>query len=69
MGETTPTDAPRSQQGIFVAGVVVLAVAVAGALYFLLQLEIPTVLAVVVGLLVAALAIGRFYVVAKHQLF
>lgn len=69
MSGTTPTDAPRSQQGIFVVGVVVLAVAVAGALYFLLQLEIPTVLAVVVGLLVAALAVGRFYLVTKHQLF
>lgn len=69
MSETTPTDAPRSQQGVFIAGVIVLAVAVAGALYFFLQLEMPTVFAIVVGLLIAALAVGRFYLVAKHQLF
>lgn len=69
MSETTPADAPRSQQAIFIAGAVVLAVAIAGALYFLLQMDMPTVFAIVVGLLIAALAIGRFYVVAKHQLF
>ncbi|MDH5021822.1 hypothetical protein [Halobacterium rubrum] len=69
MSKTTFTDAPRSQQGIFIAGLIVLAAAVAGALYFVLQLEMPTVFAIVVGLLFAALAIGRFYLVAKHQLF
>lgn len=68
MSETTPADAPLSQQAIFIAGAVVLAVAVAGALYFFLQLELPTVFAIIVGLLIAALAIGRFYLVAKHQL-
>lgn len=69
MSETTPAGAPRSQQAIFIAGVVVLAVAVAGALYFLLQMDMPTVFAIVVSILIAALAIGRFYLVAKHQLF
>ncbi|MCY4730613.1 hypothetical protein KY092_08585 [Natronomonas gomsonensis] len=69
MSKTTFTDAPRSQQGIFIAGLIVLAAAVAGVLYFTLQLEMPTVFAIVVGLLLAALAIGRFYLVAKHQLF
>lgn len=69
MSEITPTNAPRSQQEIFIAGLVVLAVAVAGTLYFLFQLEIPTVLAVVVGLFIAAIAVGRFYLVAKYQLF
>ena len=69
MSKTTFTDAPRSQQGIFIAGLIVLAAAVAGALYFVLQIEMPTVFAIVVGLLYAALAIGRFYLVAKHQSF
>ena len=69
MSKSTLTDAPRSQQGIFVVGLLVLTVAIAGALYFLLQLEMPTIFAIVVGLLIAALAIGRFYLVAKHQLF
>ncbi|MCD2200971.1 hypothetical protein LPA44_13860 [Halobacterium sp. KA-4] len=69
MSETTPADSPRSQQAIFIAGAVVLAVAVVGSLYFLLQMDMPTVFAIVVGLLIAALAIGRFYLVAKHQLF
>lgn len=61
MNETSSTDTPKTQQGIFIAGVVILAVAVAGALYFLLRLDMPTVFAVVVGLLIAAFAIGRFY--------
>ena len=69
MNKTTLTDRPRSQQGIFIAGLIVLAVSVAGTLYFFFQLEIPTVFAIVVGLLIAALAIGRFYIVAKNQLF
>jgi tetrahydromethanopterin S-methyltransferase subunit E len=69
MSKTTLTDAPRSQQGIFIVGLIVLAAAVAAALYFLLQLDMPTIFAIVVGLLIAALAIGRFYLVAKHQLF
>ena len=69
MSKTTLTDAPRDQLGIFVAGLIVVVVAVAGALYYLFQLEIPTVLAIVVGLLIAALAIGRFYLVTVHQLF
>lgn len=69
MGETRLTNAPRSQLGIFIAGVVVLAVAVGGALYFLLQVELPTVLAAVVGLFIVAIAVGRFYLVSKHQLF
>lgn len=59
----------RSRWTIFLVGGVILCVAVAGALYFLFQLEMPTVFAVIVGLLVAALAVGRFYLVAKHQLF
>lgn len=69
MGKRTPTDAPRRQQGIFIAGAVVLAIAVAGALYFVLQVDMPTVLAIIVGLFIAAFAVGRFYLVAKHQLF
>jgi hypothetical protein len=69
VSETTPTDALRSQQGIFIAGLGVLAVAVAGALYFLFQLEMPTVLAVNVGLFIATVAVGQFYLVAKYQLF
>ena len=69
MGETTPADAPRNQQAIFIAGMVMLAIAVAGSLYFLLQLEMPTVFAIVVGLLIIALTVGRFYLVAKHEIF
>ena len=69
MTETNLTDAPRSQRGIFVAGLLVLAVAVAGTLYLLLQGEMPTVLAVVIGLFIAAFAIGRFYLVATRQFF
>ena len=69
MSKPILTDVPRSQQGIFIVGLIVLAAAVTGALYFLLQLDMPTVFAIVVGLLFAVLAIGRFYLVAKHQLF
>jgi hypothetical protein len=63
------TDAPRRQQGIFIAGLLALAVALAGALYFLVQLDLPAVLAIVVGFLVAAVAIGRFYLVVTQELF
>ncbi|GAA5063010.1 hypothetical protein ACFFQF_33540 [Haladaptatus pallidirubidus] len=63
------TNTPQSQLAIVITGGVILTVAVAGALYFLVQLEMPILLAVVIGLIVAALAIGRFYLVTKHQLF
>lgn len=69
MSKTEHTNTPWSQWTIFIVGGVMLAVALAGALYFFVQLEMPTVLAVVVGLLVAAFAVGRFYLVSKHQLF
>lgn len=69
MSETAPTNVPRSQQGLFIVGLVTLAVAVAGALYFLFQVEMPTVIAVVVGLFITAIAVGRFYLVAKYELF
>lgn len=69
VSEITPSAAPRSRQIMFIVGVVVLAFAVAGALYFMFQAEVPTVLAVFVGLLVAGIAVGRFYLVAKYELF
>lgn len=68
MSEPTPGRTARGQRATLIAGAGVLALAVAGALYFLLQLAMPTVLAVAVGLLVVALAVGRFYLVAKHEL-
>ncbi|WEL21085.1 hypothetical protein HBNXHr_1017 [Halorhabdus sp. BNX81] len=51
-----------------VIGAILGAVTTAAALYFLFQLDLPRVLAVAVGLLFVGLGVGRFYVVAKHEL-
>ena len=50
MGKIEHTVTPWIDRTIIFAGIVILTVALAKVLYFIVQLEIPTVLAVVVGL-------------------
>ncbi|WP_275883410.1 hypothetical protein [Halorhabdus sp. BNX81] len=61
-------DTPWTSWAIMVIGAILGAVTTAAALYFLFQLDLPRVLAVAVGLLFVGLGVGRFYVVAKHEL-
>ena len=57
-----------NQRTIFAVSLVILLGAVGGMLYFLFQVDLPMVVAGVVAMLFTGLVVGRFYIVAKHQL-
>ncbi|WP_136690123.1 hypothetical protein [Halorhabdus amylolytica] len=68
MSPTGRTETPWTAWAIVAVGAILVAVTTAGALYFLAQLDLPLVLAVAIGLLFIGLGVGRFYVVAKHEI-